>query len=50
MENLTAVIVLNELIDSDDEKPTRGKTRQWGKSRYERVILYEHYSEINSWR
>ena len=23
------VLVLNELMDSDDEKPTRGKTRVW---------------------
>ena len=33
MEDLTAVIVLNELMDSDDEKLTRGKTRQWIRSR-----------------
>ena len=25
------VLVLNELMDSDDEKPTRGKTREWVK-------------------
>ena len=25
------VLVLNELMDSDDEKPTRGKTRKWVK-------------------
>ena len=23
------VMLLNELIDSDDEKPTSGKTREW---------------------
>ena len=27
------VLVLNELMDSDDEKPTRGKTREWVKRR-----------------
>ena len=26
------VLVLNELMDSDDEKPTRGKTREWVQS------------------
>ena len=29
------VLVLNELMDSDDEKPTRGKTRGWVKRREE---------------
>ena len=27
------VLVLNELIDSGDKKPTRGKTREWVKRR-----------------
>ena len=27
------VLVLNELMDSDDEKLTRGKTREWVKRR-----------------
>ena len=27
------LVVLCELIDSDDEKPTRGKTRKWIKRR-----------------
>ena len=27
------VLVLNELMDSDDEKPTPGKTREWVKER-----------------
>jgi len=27
------VLLLNELVDSDDEKPTRGKTREWIKRR-----------------
>ena len=29
------VILLNELLDSDDEKPTRGKTQEWIKRRGE---------------
>ena len=29
------VMLLNELLDSDDEKPTRGKTREWIKRRGE---------------
>ena len=38
-------LVLNELMDSDDEKPTRGKTRAWVKrreqSRYFNNIIKE---------
>ena len=30
-----SVIILNELMDSDDEKPTRGKTREWIRRRKE---------------
>ena len=30
---LAQVIILNELMDSDDEKPHRGKTRWWVKRR-----------------
>ena len=35
MEKTRAALVLflNELMDSDDEKPTRGKTREWVKRR-----------------
>ena len=36
MEDLASVIILSELVDSDDEKPTRGKTRQWIRRRKER--------------
>ena len=36
MEDLAAVIVLNELVDSDDEKLTPGKTRKWIRRRKER--------------
>ena len=37
MEDKTSlvVVVLNELMDFDDEKPCRGKTRQWVKRRRE---------------
>ena len=31
--NAVMVVLLNELVDSDDEKPTRGKTREWIKRR-----------------
>ena len=34
--NLMTLVVLNELMDSDDEKPQRGKTRNWIKRRHER--------------
>ena len=30
---LAQIIILNELMDSDDEKPHRGKTRRWVKRR-----------------
>ena len=33
--SLALVVVLNELMDFDDEKPCRGKTRQWVKRRRE---------------
>ena len=36
MEDIAAVIVLSELLDSDDEKPVRGKTREWVKRRNEK--------------
>ena len=42
MEDLAAVIVLNELVDSDNEKPTRGKTK-WIRRRKE-GIFYKHNS------
>lgn len=46
MEDLAAVIVLNELIDSDDEKPTRGKTRQWIRRREERGYFTNIIQEL----
>ena len=33
--SLALVVVLNELMDSDDEKPCHRKTRQWEKRRRE---------------
>ena len=36
MADLLSLVVLNELMDSDDEKPQRGKTRNWIKRRPER--------------
>ena len=29
MADLVTLVVLNELMESDDEKPQRGKTRNW---------------------
>jgi len=40
MEDLATVIVLNELVDSDDEKPTRGKTIY----KYYSGTIYKYYS------
>ena len=34
--DLAALVVLNELMDSDDEKPRRGKTQTWIKRREEK--------------
>ena len=31
--DLATLVVLSELIDSDDEKPRQGKTREWIKRR-----------------
>ena len=33
-EQYLMLAVLSELMDSDDEKPTRGKTRSWYLSSY----------------
>ena len=35
-DDLATLVVLSELIDSDDEKPRRGKTREWIKRRREK--------------
>ena len=47
MEDLAAVIVLNELADSDDEKPTRGKTRKWIRGRKERGYFTNIIQELS---
>ena len=46
MEDLAAVIALNELVDSDDEKPTRGKTRKWIRRRKERGYFTNIIQEL----
>ena len=46
MEDLAAVIVLNELVDSDDEKPNRGKTRKWIRRRKERGYFTNIIQEL----
>ena len=33
MVELATLVLLNELVESDDEKPTRGPTRDWVKQR-----------------
>ena len=46
MEDLPTVIVLNELVYSDDEKPTRGKTRKWIRRRKERAYFTNIIQEL----
>ena len=46
MEDLVSIIILNELVDSDDEKPTRGKTRKWIKRRKERGYFTNIIQEL----
>ena len=46
MEDLAAIIVLNELVDSDDEKPTQGKTRKWIRRRKERGYFTNIIQEL----
>ena len=36
MADLATLVLLNELMDSDDEKPHRGKTRSWIKRKRDR--------------
>ena len=41
------VIVLTELVDPENEKPLRRKTREWIKSRREREwLLSKHISGV----
>ena len=44
--DLAALVVLNELMDSDDEKPRRGKTRTWIKRREEKGYFNNIIKEL----
>ena len=46
MADLVTLVVLNELMDSDDEKPQRGKTRNWIKRRHERGYFNNIIQEL----
>ena len=43
---LAKVIILNKLMDSDDEKPHRGKTRRWVKRRSDLVYFNNIIKEL----
>ena len=43
---LAQVIILNRLMDSDDEKPHRGKTRRWVKRRSDRGYFNNIIKEL----
>ena len=45
-EDIATVFVLNELLDSDDEKPKRGKTRKWIKRPKERGFFTNIIQEL----
>lgn len=45
-EDVAMMLVLNELLDSDDEKPKRGKTRNWVKRRKERGYFVNIVQEL----
>ena len=44
--DIVMVVVLNELVDSDDEKPRRGKTRDWIKRRKEKGYFNNIVKEL----
>ena len=46
MADLVTLVVLNELMDSDDEKHQRGKTRNWIKRRHERGYFNNIIQEL----
>ena len=49
MEDIAAaVVVLSELLDSDDEKPVRGKTREWVKRRNEKGYYNNIVKELKN--
>ena len=39
-------VILSELVDSDDEKPRRGKTREWIKRRHQLVSFQNIIKEL----
>ena len=43
---LATLLLLNELLDSDDEKPTRGPTRDWVKRRREKGYFNNIVKEL----
>ena len=43
---LAQVLLLNELMDFDDEKPHRGKARRWLKSRSDRGYFNNIMKEL----
>ena len=47
MVDLVTLVVLNELMDSDDEKPQQGKTRNWIKRRHERDYFNNIIQELS---
>ena len=46
MAELATLVLLNELMDSDDEKPTRGKNRDWVKRRRDRGCFTNIIKEL----
>ena len=46
MEDIVSVITLSELVDSDDEKRTRGKTRKWIKRRKQKGYFTNIIQEL----
>ncbi len=45
-ELAVSVLLLTELIDSDDEKPHRGKTRNWVKRRRDKGYFNNIIKEL----
>ena len=46
MADAATVLLLCELMDSDDEKPRRGKTREWVKRRREKGYFNNIVKEL----
>ena len=44
--DIVMLVVLNELVDSDGEKPRRGKTRDWIKRRKEKGYFNNIVKEL----